>query len=116
MQYYNDTWTLDDNFGMGRAGDQVARIALEAEPPFTLGITGKWGSGKTSVMRRAFVTLGGKPVEQKLPMQDALGREKNDDWKALVYSETETRRLQLDWPKKVHESTQQVLCVWYSPW
>ncbi len=116
MQYYNDTWTLDDNFGMGRAGDQVARIALEAEPPFTLGITGKWGSGKTSVMRRAFVTLGGQPVEQKLPMQDTLGREKDDDWKALLHNASENRKKELSWPAEVHEDAQQIFCVWYSPW
>ncbi|MBL3529498.1 MAG: hypothetical protein JMN27_18145 [gamma proteobacterium endosymbiont of Lamellibrachia anaximandri] len=32
-------------------------MALDTDPPFTLGITGKWGSGKTSVMRTAFATL-----------------------------------------------------------
>ncbi len=116
MQYANDTWTLDDSFGMGRAGDQVARIALEAEPPFTLGITGKWGSGKTSVMRRAFVTLGGQPIEQKLLMQDALGREKDAEWKALVHNKTKKRKEQLAWPAESHADAQQVFCVWYSPW
>ena len=115
-QYANDTWTLDDNFGMGRAGDQVARVALEAEPPFTLGITGKWGSGKTSVMRRAFVTLGGQPVEQKLPMQDDLGRENDDNWKALVHDASKERRDELSWLDRVHDDAQQVFCVWYSPW
>ncbi len=68
--YRNDVWTLDDAFGLGRAGDQVARMALEVEPPFTLGVTGKWGSGKTSVMRRAFVTLGGQPIRQPLMLSE----------------------------------------------
>lgn len=27
-QYANDTWTLDDNFGMGRSGAQVPRPVL----------------------------------------------------------------------------------------
>jgi hypothetical protein len=39
--YRNDTWTLDDGLGLGRAGDQVARMVLEVEPPFTVGVTGK---------------------------------------------------------------------------
>lgn len=56
--YRNDTWTLDDGLGLGRAGDQVARMALEVDAPFTIGVTGKWGSGKTSVMRRAVATFG----------------------------------------------------------
>ena len=113
MKYHNDTWTLGDAFGMGRAGDQVARIALEADAPFTLGVTGKWGSGKTSVMRRAFVTLGGKPIEQKLPMQEEVGRENDEEWEQLVHDQ---RKKELSWPDERHDDAQQVFCVWYSPW
>ena len=66
--YPNDTWSLSDDLGLGGVGDQVARTLLEAQAPFTLGVTGKWGSGKTSVLRRAFATLGGGPLEQaRLP-------------------------------------------------
>lgn len=116
MKYHNDTWTLGDAFGMGRAGDQVARIALEADAPFTLGVTGKWGSGKTSVMRRAFVTLGGKPIEQKLLMQDTLGQEENEAWDELLHDKNHSRKKELAWPPACHEDAQQVFCVWYSPW
>jgi hypothetical protein len=42
--------------GMGRAGDALARMALEVAPSFTIGVIGKWGFGKTSVLRRAFAT------------------------------------------------------------
>lgn len=44
-------------------------------PPFTVGVTGKWGSGKTSVMRRAFATLGGRPIEQPLMLAKDAGIE-----------------------------------------
>lgn len=59
IRYVNDAPTLADGFGTTIAGDQVARMALEAATPFTLGVTGKWGAGKTSVLRRAFFTLKG---------------------------------------------------------
>ena len=41
--YRNDVWSLDDDFGLGAAGDQVARMALEVDPPFTVGVTGEMG-------------------------------------------------------------------------
>jgi hypothetical protein len=31
--YRNDTWTLDDGLGLGRAGDQVTRMVLEVDLP-----------------------------------------------------------------------------------
>jgi len=37
----------------------VAQLALEVPAPFTIGVIGKWGAGKTSILRRAFATLGG---------------------------------------------------------
>jgi len=85
-RYRNDTWSLEDGFGLGRAGDQVARMALEVDPPFTIGVTGKWGSGKTSVMRRAFVTLGGRPLEQPL-MFSTAGTEDADGWGCWAHSQ-----------------------------
>jgi len=34
--YRNDTWSLGDGFGLGAAGDQVAGMALEVDPPDTI--------------------------------------------------------------------------------
>ncbi|WP_200382203.1 KAP family P-loop NTPase fold protein [Thiococcus pfennigii] len=114
--YRNDVWTLDDGFGLGRAGDQVARMALEVEPPFTIGVTGKWGSGKTSVMRRAFVTLGGRPIQQALMFSDVPSQEEDEQaWEAWLCT-NEQRRTTLDWPPLTGRAVEQTLCVWYSPW
>ena len=63
-KFINDQWTLKDDLGIGRVGDELARIVLEANAPFTVGVTGKWGSGKTSIMRRTYATLGGQPLQQ----------------------------------------------------
>jgi len=82
--YRNDLWTLGDGFGLERAGDQVARMALEVDPPFTIGVTGKWGSGKTSVMLRAFVTLGGRSIQQKRALAEP-GEEENSKTMATLF-------------------------------
>lgn len=112
--YRNDTWALEDGFGLGRAGDQVARMALEVDPPFVIGVTGKWGSGKTSVMRRAFVTLGGRPLRQPLMFsEDAEEDEASERWRYLDHSE---RAEDLGWDPDIRAVANAALCVWYSPW
>lgn len=111
--YRNNVWTLGDDFGLGRAGDQVARMALEVEPPFTLGVTGKWGSGKTSVMRRAFVTLGGKPIRQERTLAEPGEEEATAVWKDLHWN---SRKPELGWPESYYLALDETLCIWFSPW
>jgi KAP-like P-loop domain-containing protein len=116
QRYVNDAFTLEDGFGTTVAGDQVARMALEVETPFTLGVTGKWGSGKTSVLRRAFVTLGGNPVALAVP----LGEEKKDwgpagQWEDWRYNSL-VRHPRLAWDDDIGRIAKQSLSVWYSPW
>lgn len=112
-RYRNDQWTLSDDLGMGRAGDQVARMALEVEPPFTLGVTGKWGSGKTSVLRRAFATLGGRPLQQKLLLNASLEEGDKEAWDAQHHNK---RQAELAWPDGYANRCRASLCVWFSPW
>ncbi|WP_295448321.1 P-loop NTPase fold protein [uncultured Thiodictyon sp.] len=113
--YRNDAWSLADDFGLGAAGDQVARMALEVDPPFTIGVTGKWGSGKTSVMRRAFVTLGGQPIQQPLMFSESATEDTGGVWKASCHDDS-ARKVALKWPKATRDLAEQCLCVWYSPW
>ena len=113
-KYQNDDCCLDDSLGMAPAGDRTAKIVLDAAPPFTLGVIGKWGSGKTSLMRRAFAALGGKPVSQALP----LGEDRKDDedaaWKEVAH-DAPKRDLPLELTQQ-QQALPQTLCVWYSPW
>ena len=74
--YKSDTWTISDELGLDSASNNLAKMCLEVEPPFSIAITGKWGSGKTSIMRRAFATLGGLPLEQALPLTPRLSHKK----------------------------------------
>ena len=110
--YLNDHWTLDDGLGFGATAEQLARVALQAQPPFTVALTGKWGAGKTSVLRQAFATLGGEPIAQALPLEGSLSEE-NEQFK--------TTRAKLNasafaGENELRELTNQCLCVWYSPW
>ncbi len=116
--YINDQWVHQDGLGLGRAGDSVARMALEVSPPFTIGVTGKWGCGKTSVMRSAFATLGGKPLSQSLQLGvDKAEVEANDSdsLEKLLHSHG-SRIKALNWNDDLHDAAKQSLCIWYSPW
>lgn len=113
--YRNDHWTLKDELALGGAGDQLARMVLEVEPPFTVGVTGKWGAGKTSVMRRAFATLGGMPLQQALPMGEPMREEIDDVWEDLRCVKA-SRREMLEWSDDHYEAAEMVRCVWFSPW
>ncbi len=111
-RYLNDAAIFGVGFGPERAGDHVARMALEVTTPFAIGVTGKWGSGKTSVLRRAFVTLGGKPLQVEAPLSEALKDTGGEEWGKWVY----TARADLGWDEKLKRRAERSLCVWYSPW
>jgi hypothetical protein len=114
-KYANDAAIIGDGFGPTIAGDQVARMALEVETPFTIGVTGKWGSGKTSVMRRAFATLGGEPLRLPVPLagdREDRGKE-GRGWQSWSYSK---RGKTLRWHSSLVTTAERSLCIWYSPW
>ncbi|MDJ0836356.1 MAG: P-loop NTPase fold protein [Acidobacteriota bacterium] len=117
QRYHHDHWTLHDHFGIGRVGDQLARLLLEVPPPFAVRVTGKWGSGKTSVLKRAFATLGGSPVSQTMP----LGPEKGEDetWRKYI-ADGQYKQLCEEWGIKydpeLFKRARQSPCVWFSPW
>ena len=91
-------------------------MVLEVEPTFTVGVTGKRGSGKTSVMRRAFATLGGRPIEQPLMLAKDSGLEVGSEgWETWVHSNP-NRIKTLAWDPWVRDAAEGSLCVWYSPW
>lgn len=113
--YFNDAATLDDGFGTTLAGDQVARMCLEVATPFTIGVIGKWGSGKTSVMRRAHATLKGRPVQLKVPFGEVKQDDGGEDWKRWRF-DSAPRRAKLGWPAELRKTARQSLCVWFSPW
>jgi hypothetical protein len=114
QRYNNDFWTLEDELGIARTGDHLAQLALDVPTPFTIGVLGKWGAGKTSILRRAFVTLGGQPLSQIL----SLGENKTEEtpcWNDWAYN-NKNRSIALGWDEDLTTLAKQSFCVWYSPW
>ena len=141
--YLNDHWTLADGLGFGDTAEQLARVALQAQPPFTVALTGKWGAGKTSVLRQAFATLGGEPIAQAMPIGEPLSddnvNKQKEIWEKLKYfgvqQDNESKSKNQSDASEVNESSsskqsdsvdleklelselaKRCLCVWYSPW
>lgn len=112
--YFNDQWTLDDQLGIAGTGDLLARLVLQTTPPFSVRVNGKWGSGKTSVLRRAFATLGGKPMRQSMAL--GIGEEDTlrEKWGEYHYVQREG---ELKWQQdNLNSKARNSISIWFSPW
>ncbi|MFT4924912.1 MAG: putative KAP-like P-loop ATPase [Phenylobacterium sp.] len=107
-QYQSDQWTLNDTLGLSNAADQVVNIALAVEPPFTIGVIGKWGSGKTSILKRSYFLMGGQPLSQSV-LLDTPKTEHFDEAAKTELEQHQNNLFDSDRIKKLR-------CVWYSPW
>ena len=68
--FWNDQWTTEiRHLGFTPVGDQLTQMIIRSPLPFAIGVNGKWGSGKTSLMRYAMASLGGTLLEATLPGQ-----------------------------------------------
>jgi hypothetical protein len=104
QRYLNDRWTLSlDDLGFKRVGEQAVNMAAYSDPPFAIGVFGKWGSGKTSLLRYAMARLGGKPVMALNPTSNEPHQETPiDEWDAI--------------PKPDIPHIEHIRCVWFNPW
>lgn len=121
----NDHWTLAlGDLGMLGAGEELARLVLNCEPPYAICVQGKWGSGKTSLMRYAMARLGGMPLGTTVKasrdpideLPDGL-RAQWDDWtgKAKTFLlegfESQGPFSGDQWKDNIH-----VVPIWFNPW
>ena len=121
----NDFWTLKlDDLGMKGTGDALARQILTCRPPYAICVQGKWGSGKTSLMRYAMARLGGQPLTTVLETSNKKTSELpsglEDEWKAhSEHSEGFVRkelRAQFLTPPRDLNARIQVVPIWFNPW
>jgi predicted KAP-like P-loop ATPase len=47
---WSDKATVDDRLGFQDYRNTLVRVVQNAETPITIGVFGRWGSGKTSLM------------------------------------------------------------------
>jgi hypothetical protein len=123
----NDHWTLElDDLGMERMAEELAGTALACRPPFAIGVFGKWGSGKTSLMRYAMARLGGAPLAVTLrstprhPLTE-LPPGLEERWEALRARAPEfvldaLRAQQKPGMPAPTPRDVQVLPIWFNPW
>jgi len=123
----NDHWTLElDKLGMRGIAEELSSTALRACPPFAIGVFGKWGSGKTSLMRYAMARLGGAPLAVTLrsapsePLTE-LPPELRYEWDQLREKAAgfvlENLQSQLHaGADPVAAADVNVLPVWFNPW
>jgi hypothetical protein len=116
MLYHNDQWDVSERLGMEAAGDGLAKMILSVSPPFTIAVAGKWGSGKTSLMQRAFVTLGGEPISKAVPLGELRSIQGERVYDSNLCARKLERRTALAWSEAFCQGLESSLCVWYSPW
>ena len=112
-QFQNDQWTVEDHLELASAADQVTRTALVANPPFTIGVIGKWGSGKTSILKRSYFMLDGKPLSQSVLLDknkdETLTQDQDDALKECKHQLKESHGIS-------NEQVAGARCIWFSPW
>ena len=98
----NDEWTLRDNLGHQNLVDNLITHISTITPPFTLGIYGGWGSGKTSLMKQVFYRIGGKTKSFLFPF---IGNQEKEE----INCENQEIIDQIE-AKLNYEA------IWFNPW
>lgn len=93
MKFSNDEFTLEiDALGYKNLADRVREMIMEADTPFSIGISGRWGSGKTSLMKYIMASLGGEPLKHRMKFQTETFQEENNYAKVRELYEEKTAR------------------------
>ena len=101
-KYINDEWTLEDALGYDEIVEQVNKIIKNANPPFTIGIYGGWGFGKTSIMKKLYFMNGGELTSYKFPFADEPNSEEIGEERKKYIEQLKN--------KNDYEA------VWFNPW
>lgn len=105
VKMLNDEWTLNDKLGHNLIVENVIKTIEKIEPPFTLGIYGGWGSGKTSIMKQIYYKVGGETKSYLFPFNDTPEVEEiNAENIKLI------KRIQGERNRKKYQA------VWFNPW
>lgn len=108
MVFLNDEYTLDINeLGYKKQADTIRDMILNCKTPFTLGVSGKWGSGKTSLMKYVMASLGGEPLSYRFPNSDELIEE-------LVVTQKSFKNVRDKY--KNQRNIEHIHTIWFNPW
>ena len=103
MVFLNDEYTLDiDDLGYKKQVDVIRELIIDADTPFSIGISGRWGSGKTSLMKYLMASLGGQPPKQRINFQTStLESDKEGKFKKIAGE---------------YEKSKNIHAIWFNPW
>jgi len=109
MKILNDEYTLDIEALVEKDQiENIRQLIIDADTPFSIGISGRWGSGKTSIMKYLMASLGGEPIKHRLNFQYKALEEKEEFENIFKKFET-TKRKRNTLSKKIHT-------IWFNPW
>lgn len=91
----NDEPILDDYIGHYELLEQIIKTLCDCDPPYVLGISGSWGSGKTSLLRKLWATAGGHFKNEQL----------SDECKSCLKKSQKEMKLAHKW-----------VVIWFNPW
>ncbi len=101
--FLNDEYTLSiDDLGYAKQASVIRNLIINADTPFSVGVSGRWGSGKTSMMKYLMASLGGKPLKHRLNFHTKMIEEKN------IFKDVTD-----DFDKKEFEIIE---TIWFNPW
>jgi len=103
--FRNDQWTLVDTLGYEPIVTNMIDVIDNAKPPFTIGIYGGWGTGKTSLMRQLYFRIGGEISSIHLPYADKVEEE--------LYDNLTSNKIK-EW--KILAKNLPFISVWFNPW
>lgn len=110
MKFLNDEYTLKiDSLAEISQIDKIRDLILEAPTPFSIGISGRWGSGKTSVMKYLMASLGGQPIKHRLNFKEKTMEEEGKFQDILTKHLTTERERKEFTEKNIHT-------IWFNPW
>ena len=103
----NDEFTCEiDTLGYKQQADAIRDLIIECKTPYAIGISGRWGSGKTSLMKYIMASLNGKPLSHRLKFHDKT-----------INDEEESRKFKsvIDlYPDK--GQIKHIVPIWFNPW
>jgi ABC-type Mn2+/Zn2+ transport system ATPase subunit len=74
-----------EGLGFEDYAEALVNIILESESPFTIGILGEWGVGKTSLMQTMFEKLKAKKTESFLSGLTHGDVKEKEIWQLFLY-------------------------------
>lgn len=109
--YLNDQWTTEVK-ALGRTNfvNTIHTLIQKVDPPFALSINGRWGAGKTSVLRALMENLDGTHVV----CTDTLSGETKTDSDSII-SKLKFNRTSKKESNSLEE-LDEIITIWFNPW